>query len=207
MPYLDSSTAILFQSLHNFFGNHSDLEGILAELGDPERFLSLWKDQPRLDAMWAETHRFTHNWLAAAFSLVDHCRRLTSDNRLLHEVVRTEYVSRIKDEFDEDPLHRFVQGLRVYTLHYRIPLTSMQMGGSVTNGTLQNDFRCGIVLQVAPLLEWSEWHQHALTFLDQQKEDLFLQDFVGEYSAKIRVFYSWLLERNREVSLGRRCHE
>ena len=34
-----------------------------------------------------------------------------------------EYNDRVKRDFSEAPLHRFLQDLRNYTLHYRLPAT------------------------------------------------------------------------------------
>ncbi len=111
-----------------FIGNHRELKRFLAYIAEPTVAAPLWEEthRERLDQARWEVLRLFHNYVASALSLVDVTRRFMNKN-YAGTVFFNEYQVRISNTFDEAPLHRFVQGLRVYTLHRRLPAMRVTM--------------------------------------------------------------------------------
>ena len=74
----------------------------------------------RLDYGQREVVRLLHDYVAAAFSLVDATRVFVNEHYTDTGLLRV-YNDRLKRDFSEAPLHRFLQDLRNYTLRYRLP--------------------------------------------------------------------------------------
>ena len=203
VPFLNQSFATLMQSLYTYFGDQEDLVEVLRHLEKPEVLLPAWADGMAPEDWQSEAARLTHNWLAAAGSLVSHARRVTRGTSMVSEAVLGEYLTRTQAEFTCDPLHQFVQKLRNFALHYDVPLTQMAMGGSLDNGVPGPDWRQGVSLDLKTLREWDGWNKGAKAFLASHGDNVFLVDLVDQYGAKVQSFYSWLLQRDREDQLAR----
>ena len=117
--------------------------------------------------------------------------------------VLAEYRARIEREFKLDPLHRFIQGLRNYALHYDVPITFPSMGGSVHNGTPGGDWKQGLCLDLDELARWDGWNELARQFLEQHGKSVYLAELVEIYGQKVRSLHGWLLQRDRQDRLAR----
>ena len=114
-------------SLHIFDGNTKELHELFdASRTSPAMFQS--------ETYRWELARRLHNFVAGAFTLVDHARRLYGNS--------TEYDTRFADSktevnnrFVKDPLHQFLQQFRHYCLHYKAPPITTQMHMNMTDGT------------------------------------------------------------------------
>ncbi len=107
-----------------FDANASELRAFLAQYSDPVAMLHLWdlNHPKRLAAFFDDFDRLLHNYLASAMTLRDHARILCKRYRDEHRNFGDEYDTQIAANFGE-PRLRFIQDLRNYMLHYRLPVT------------------------------------------------------------------------------------
>lgn len=112
-----------------------------------------------------------------------------------------EYEDRVKKDFAEAPLHRFMQKLRVYTLHYQLPPTRAvnrfkrrEDGGS--------DFDNSFWLDVDKLREWDDWTGKAREYLKALGSEAKLTDIINDYEPVVTEFHEWLSARIWEEHAG-----
>jgi hypothetical protein len=181
-----------------FIGNHRELKRYLAHIAEPQVAAPMWEDghRERIDQARWEALRLFHNYVASALSLVDVTRRFM-DKNYAGTAFLDDYQERIRDTFDEAQLHRFVQGLRVYTLHRRLPAMRVVMdlkpredGGA----NLDNYFE----LYVDELRKWKKWHSAAKRYLAKSDEKLRLSSIIDAYTPVVAEFHEWLAQRMGE---------
>lgn len=144
------------------------------------------------------SRRHLHNWLASTMMLRDATRAfLNAHSTTLGAEFNTEYASRTKATFELSPLAQFVQGLRHYGLHCRLPTTVAQLQMRSTDSGSVTD--CGIRLHRASLLAFSGWTRPARDFLTVAPPLIDLATLVRSYANLVEEFYSWFYE-----DLGRR---
>lgn len=89
-------------------------------------------------------------------------------------------------EFRDSPLACFVQQLRNYTLHRRLPIAygtlSWHQGGQVVS-------RIGLARD--DLAAWEKWTSTARRYLDEAPENIDLLDLVDEYTTRVGAFNDW----------------
>lgn len=190
-----SRSLSLTNSLDVFRGNHAELKRFLNHVATPSVMAHMWAEahRYRLDYAKREAARLLHNYIAAAFSLVDSTRRFVERHyagmRLLEE-----YEARVKKDFAEAPLHRFLQRLRNHTLHHRLPPTK-----AVTKFKRLNDgemeFDNGFWLNVARMREWGDWSGKAREYLESLGEEAKLDDIIDAYEPVVVGFHRWLSAR------------
>lgn len=105
-----------------------------------------------------------------------------------------EYRASILNTFDEAPLHRFVQGLRVYTLHRRLPAMRVVMRRDDGGTDLDNYFE----LYVDELRKWKKWHSAAKRYLVNVDEKVRLSSIIDAYTPVVADFHEWLAGRMGE---------
>lgn len=103
-------------SLHIFDGNAQELCQLLDAGSIPPSMV-------QSETYQHEVARRLHNFVAGAFSLVDHARRLYG-KRSKYVTHFPNYQTEVNNRFTKDPLHRFLQGLRDYCLHRTFHLLS-----------------------------------------------------------------------------------
>jgi len=185
----------LGRSADIFQVNYLHLKRHLEFCEHDERNQDIWHTHSivKRDQLATETWRLLHNYVAAAFSLVDHTRimyrRLNSDGEFL------EYRARVDKTFRLSPLAQFVQGLRNYVLH--IGEGSLCFQGPIDVKTGRSDIR--LWLRTDELLLWSGWNPLAKRFLRESGERVHLASVASDYYDKVRDFHMWYGERQREV--------
>jgi hypothetical protein len=185
-----------------FVGNVRELGRFLRSPEEPHELLQLWDMQNRegFDRYLEEVDRLLHNFVAASMSLRDHSRRLK--NKLLPEDpaddLAAEYNQRVRDAFDEAPLARFVQDLRNFSLHRRIPITT----GTLSVDARRNEWNSTIVLHPEDLLRWSGWTARAKAFIEASEGEIAIEDVARDYTDRVLAFHNWfrkaLLARHDE---------
>ena len=104
-------------SLHIFDGNAKELCQLLDAGRTPPSIF-------QVEAYQREVARSLHNFMAGAFSLVDHARRLYGEGSE-YDTRFADYQTEVDNRFTKNPLHRFLQGLRNYCIHRNfIPITT-----------------------------------------------------------------------------------
>lgn len=185
----------LVRSTAIFHTNYVELKGFLAFCEDDPRNQDLWHMHSirKQDQMATETWRLLHNFVAAAFSLVEHTRiiyrRLNADGEF------PEYQPRVDEAFRSSSLAQFVQDLRNYVLH--TGGGKLYFHGPIDIRTGRSDTRLG--LRTSDLLDWSGWKALAKRFLKESEKYIDIAAVAGDYHARVRDFHMWFGERQREI--------
>jgi hypothetical protein len=139
-------------SYNIFSGNLKELKEGLKRIENPQIRLQLMA-QNNGDAegqAHKEINRLFHNFLAAAQTLIDHTRIFVNQN-YKGTTIHQAYTQKIKSEYAEDELCKFIKDLRNYMLHKGLP--DNQMSFSLTKGHAA--FESTISLEVEKLVTWS----------------------------------------------------
>lgn len=134
-----------------------------------------------------------HNFLASAFSLVDHFRR-----HRLHLYANHSFNEEIEFSLHNMVLshyhHRIAQGLRGYCLHYSLAPVSSSLR-FWKDQSVQSAYR----INRQELLKWDGWTSGSSKVIGRMTDDIRLLEFATEYFHQIESFYSWLWERQGEI--------
>lgn len=186
-----SEVRALNRSRGVFVGNVRELGRFLRGPEEPHELLRLWSIENRegFERYLDEVDRLLHNFVAAAMSLRDHSTRLK--DKLLPEDpgddLAAEYRQRVRDTFDEAPVARFVQGLRNFSLHRRLPITS----GTVSVDARRNEWDSRIVLQAEDLLKWPKWAAPAKALIESSEGEITIEEVVRDYTDSVLAFHKW----------------
>lgn len=140
-----------------------------------------------------------HNFLAAAFSLVDHMRRHREHLYADHEF-NTEIGAELQGRILSRPQHKVAQGLRNYCLHVSLPpiASRVVIGREQLEAPLQ--FKESVFhLPTHSLLSWDGWTTEARAELSRMPNGLVILPFATEYFQQVEDFYTWLWGRQAEV--------
>lgn len=171
-----------------FCGNYKELTGLLAFFCQDKRAGELMNLRNRhiLEAFQKEAARLLHNYVASAMSLVDHTRNAY---RKLDKRIRPflEYQVEVDKRFKNNPLSHFMQDLRNYFLHYRIPSTATRV-----------DFGPGLskeqrrtILTKSSLMQYKEWSKLAKTYIANKEEFIDILAAIDDYYDLVRNFHGW----------------
>ena len=141
----------------------------------------------------SEVTRLLHNFLASVSTLVDHTRVFCNEVYEGKEFYR-EYQGELEKQFKSVDLVKFVQDLRNFALHQRLPVASANLSFSNTSGTSHS-----ISLKVKELKEWSGWKAPSKRYLESIGDVLDLQEVMKEYASIADSFYSWFNRRQYEI--------
>lgn len=190
----------LDRSLRVFTGNAKELLRFLGEQQEPANAFQLWalSNRDGFERFLDEVDRLLHNFVGAAMSLKDHGtrvrRKLLQDDAV--DTRSDEYQARVDRDFTHAPLAQFVQQLRNYTVHERLPVATGQLSG--VPGV---SFESRIVLHPSELLKWPKWNSLARRYMETAGDDIAIEDVVKEYTAVVVAFNEWfrgaLAARNR----------
>ena len=185
----------LSNALDVFRGNHAELKRFLGHVAQPSVMAHMWNQSHpyRLDYAQREAARLLHNYVAAAFSLVDSTRVFVEEHYAGTRLME-EYRARVRAEFADAPLHRFLQQLRNYTLHYRQPpMRAVHSFKRREDGG--DDIDNGFWLNVERLREWDDWTGRAREYLDSLGETVKLDAIIDAYEPVVVGFHGWLQDR------------
>lgn len=192
----------LDRSVRVFNGNQHELDRHLETPSDAGQLLRLWdRNNPEVfERFLDEVDRLLHNYLAAAMSLRDHARRIRDVHlpASSEDDFATSYERRKEAAFALSPLAQFMQGLRNYSVHRRLPVARGHLHFLKDEG-LDSE----VVVPTSELLRWRTWNPLARQFLDEAGDEIVLQQVVTSYTAVIRECQAWfreaLLWRHREA--------
>jgi hypothetical protein len=150
--------------------------------------LELWRDDKRQDfeQFLDEVDRHLHNFVASVATLRDHTRRVWNKHAPAQADMQAEYKRRITETFAESPLASFVQQLRNYTLHRRLPIAQGTLSWQRDEAIVSR-----VVLVKGELARWEKWPSTARQFLDEGDGDIDLLDVITGYAAKVASFNDW----------------
>ncbi|AVT82493.1 hypothetical protein [Rhodopseudomonas palustris] len=190
MEYLGRKKLRSF-TLNIFSMNKKELLDDLALFQNPQVGLTLMSEQYR-DAglqVHRELNRRFHNYLAAAKTLIDHTRAFVDDHYKTTDVA-ADYRRRVAEVFSENPICKFMQDIRNYTLHRELPISTMSL-----NFTPEHGIRTGVFIVVEQLKEWGGWTALSRQFLNSQHGEINPGQIVDTYSLIVEDFHSWLEDR------------
>lgn len=184
----------LGSSARVFSDNYRELRGYVARSQADPRNSLIWDMARRRerDIIWAETGRLVHNFLASAFSLVDHTRVA---NRRVVPGGLPNYSAEVERRFASEGLVQFVQGLRNYSAHWR-PLP-LRMTSRLIPAT-----ELVVGLNKGELLSWEGWNTRAKHWLQTAADNISILQVSGEYFGKVREFHAWFENAVRHVRHG-----
>lgn len=176
-------------SLKIYGGNFRELSKFIDRIENPETYFKEgWHDKKR-DELYSELHRFFHNFVAAAESLVSHTRSYIrhthrSDN------VGMAYNDKVKSYFSEHLPTVVIKDFRNYFLHKGLPTSSIQIN-LPTDGTSPV---IEIQFPVERLLAWKQWSSMSKRYLNGEGKKLRLKKLATEYHNNVAGFYRWFDE-------------
>jgi hypothetical protein len=124
-----------------------------------------------------------HNYLAGAFTLVDHVRRIVESRN--DEPV--EKMLAAKPALLANPEVSFMQDLRNFTLHRTLPVTSSRVNVTAPNQA-EMTMESFIELSIPSLLEWKKWTSTSKAFLAAQGDAVNLRPVVAKHGELILTF-------------------
>jgi len=177
---------------HNF----RQLETFAADLeGDARTVRGIARRSPdTCEFVLGESVRLTHNYVAAAMTLVAHTRNV---ERELFDSVGglSGCQDRIDRELSSDPLVQFLKRLRVFSLHCR-PVTPGVTVKRVIHGKGPTTYT--LSLDAKSLLEWDDWTAPARSYIDSCGAEVPLLETCQRYRDKVFEFTDWFEGRVSE---------
>lgn len=176
--------------------NYQELKRLMkAMAADEDTILRLWDVQNRtaLEIVIEEASRLFLNFLSSANALVDHTRRHVK-KLYASSPFREEYEAQKEQRFAKTPLRRFVQELRNYSLHQRIPVVTATLSWK-----RDQPLKSRLMLDISELARRHRWKGAPKKYMATLDEDHPLEQLVDDYMALVTDFYEWL--RRRELKL------
>jgi hypothetical protein len=186
----------LDRSVRVFTGNANELSQFLGKYQEPANAVQLWALDNRdgFERFLDEVDRLLHNFLSAAATIRDHDRRVR--RRLLPDDLAddlgAQYQQRVDRDFACSPVAQFVQQLRHFALHRRLPIARGQLSG--VPGV---SFETRIILHPSDLLKWGKWSLAAKRYIESAGDDIPIEEAVTEYEAAVVAFHEWFREALR----------
>lgn len=151
------------------------------------------KNRQGQDAYYKEVTRLLHNFLSSVKSLVDHTRVFCEMEYKENDFLAI-YRAKVQEEFASKPLVKFVQDLRNYALHKKLPIAGSQFNFSVHSGTSHY-----ITLDINDLRDWDKWSAKSKEYIAGLKGTTNLKDIVDDYFQTTVSFYSWFGDSQAEI--------
>lgn len=179
-----------------FGGNYRELTDLLGILENPMVAIPLRDAKRRAISRSALeiVTRLLHNFIASAKTLIDHTRTHMHSLYEGHPFLE-EYEARVEARFASSPVQRFVQDLRNYTQHYKLPLTGSSFSWDSAQGLNITYFA-----DTEELAKWDKWSPEGRQYLDAFQKILPLRQLASDYLSLVDEFYKWIDKREREVN-------
>lgn len=164
-----------------------------------QNYLQLWDVQNRelLDQIQLQMLRLLHNFVASAFSLIDHSRVFCEGNYRDAGVFR-DYEAEVSHRFKKDPFAQFVVGLRKYCQHCAVPSIFSELSVQLDEGKQVSEEH-KIYLDRDSLLKFDVWSAAGKDYLRSAPKNIDLLGIVVGYEQKVVEFYQWVDSRLKEI--------
>lgn len=176
-----------------FSGNFYEITQELESLKDPRAFLDAHSKNHEEDIseLLDQVLRLLHNFLASAFSLIEHTRKIVKKLYSGKEF-QQEYQKKLQEDVISHPIHCFVKHLRNYAQHYTLPILDLRTS-LIGTGNFEN-LNFSVRMDVEVLKQWDGW-KTSRSYLDALNSDWCVDTIVTEYFTLIQDFYNWLSQR------------
>jgi len=180
---------VLSSNYYIFERNFQEFIKLLEEVENPDSFPKVWSPDkaPVLQQVMREVARLLQNLVASAKSLVDHTRNLVREWYECSDFMEL-YQAEIDLRFAQNPTAQFVEDLRDYCLHYRLPPIS----ATLSIDQVSPHGKQTIQLDKSELLQWKRWPKVSLQFLGSASERIELESVCLQYYAGVRDFHRWM---------------
>jgi len=180
--------------------NYRELKRVAGQLDaqDDEstlQVLALWSERGRLHAVLDEAARLLHNFLASAMTLVDHTRAHINTWHA-GTTFEKEYKRQVRESFTANPVSRFVQCLRNYNLHYRLPVVSGRLSMEFDPPGQTKSMKSQVMLDVMKLQERDNWDPPSKTYMTRVGKELPVDRLADDYMKLVLPFHDWFRERD-----------
>lgn len=192
MEYLNRQKSHQF-SYNVFAGNYTELKKVLSIIENPDLFNKIMCDENREkmgNPVHMELNRHFHNFLAAAKTLIEHTRVFLRENYQGTQL-KSDFDSKVTNDFSEDPLSRFIQDLRNYMLHKGLVGNSLSMTITKIEGTEKFKAESTAYLKKNDLKNWDKWSKQGKVYLESQEDKFKISSFCILYGEKVTSLYSW----------------
>lgn len=192
MEYLNRQKSHQF-SYNVFSGNFAELKKVLSIIENPDLFNKIMCDKNRENMgnpVHMELNRHFHNFLAAAKTLTEHTRVFLREH-YEDTKLKSDFNDKVKNEFSEDPLSRFIQDLRNYMLHKGLVGNSLSMTVKKIEGTEKFTSESTAYIKKNDLEKWDKWSKQGKIYLESQEDKIKISSFCILYGEKVSSLYSW----------------
>ncbi|MCM2131960.1 hypothetical protein [Larsenimonas rhizosphaerae] len=185
-------------SLKLFENNYQELLSVIDFLCDEKVGLELFSviNRWKLNEVLFHLGFKLHNYVCAAKSLIDHARVLY--RRVYEEKVLKfkDYEEEVRARFEKDALSKFVEFLRSYCQHEKLPFinASMEFDSQSEEGFVFN-----VYLDSSELLKSSSIKSLPKSFIKQKGDNINLRNVVNDYHFKVTDFYRWVKIKQQEI--------
>lgn len=182
-------------SLEIFLDSVSELLSTITQFEQECSGLAFWHrgNKHRVSYFERAIRRGVFAASVSALALVDVSRRVNGHYSI------DGYKDRIKDTFDENEQHRFIQSLRNYSAHVRLAESGWQVSWSREGRKAQ------FILRSEELLSWDNWHRLAKAYITKHSQGIDLKLLFEEYFESVRGFQEWFrgeIEKGNEPLLA-----
>ncbi|GEM_PF-2418516 len=164
---------------------------------EPEYFFKLQHRQfaqQREDGQ-LETVRLMHNFLASAFSLVEHTRNYYKKHYDNESAKFPEYQPEVDKRFANNPLANFVKCFRQYMQHFQPSFISYQ--SNLTESP--EGLKAKIILTNDNIMLFKGWNSKAKQYIEGLNGDLNILVMIDDYHTLVAEFYQWFIKRQGEI--------
>lgn len=180
-------------SLYVFQKNFEELKSLLIKHSDVKEAIRL---RGIRRAFFYEIARLLHNFVTSVKSLIAHTRVIYREIYKKGEEF-PEYQVEVDRRFANNPLAQFVEDLRDYCLHYKLPtIFSVHHFSRLPPMPV---FESRIELKIEELNKYSNWSHLAKEYLSSQNKSINLLNVTDEYYALVKDFYNWFQLCQREI--------
>ena len=179
---------VLETNYYVFDRNYQDFIRLIGAVEHPDSFSKVWTSDKKsvMQSVLSEIARLLQN-LVAAESLVEHIRNLMND-WYKDSVFLGQYQHEVSRRFGDSQRVKFVEDLRNYCLHFRLPPVAGQF-----EIRQENDVPIQmIMLDKAELLTWDGWTANAKQFLAASDDRIRLGEVAKQYHSEVTEFYQWM---------------
>ncbi len=177
--------------------NHDDFERVInSHRPEPRDVFERMRSREWVEDYLVELTRTLHNFVAAAFTLVDNTRVFY---RELYEPknLMPGYQQEIDGRFIKDGLSNFIKDLRQFCQHKQLPLAGLQVGVHAGNTGLSLIWRVRVAQ--GELMKFAGWSTASKNFIQASGDVVDLQDVTRAYREKVEAFHKWFEEQQREI--------
>lgn len=176
--------------------NYEEIKILLMAVQHPNTFDQVWapNKQQEMKRVLREVTRMLHNLVASAKTLVEHTRILIKEWYADTEFLR-DYEIEVKKRFAGNPTVGFIEDLRNFGLHFRLPLISALFEIKNNPDTNEATAKQSIILDKSNLLQWQGWTAKGKIYLESANDRIGLEEVIDRYFQDVNDFHQWMRDR------------